>query len=115
MEDTIVIDEAGRGFEEVEEDAVGLAAEEHEVEDLDERWEPHCAGLLFDDSETMRSRMKEDCEESLCLVLYSYACDDGDIRGYIPGMSQIDAAGSPTSTPCGDRKHSMPRSQTMGM
>lgn len=46
MEDTVVVDQAGGGFEEVEEDAVGLAAEEHEVEDLDEGWEPHCAGLL---------------------------------------------------------------------
>jgi hypothetical protein len=41
----------------VEEDAVGLAAEEHEVEDLDERWKPHGAGLVVF-FKTVRSKWK---------------------------------------------------------
>jgi hypothetical protein len=47
LEETIGVDEASGRFEEVEEDGVGLAAQEQKVEDLDKRWEPHGFDMLM--------------------------------------------------------------------
>ena len=111
MEDAVIVDEAGRGFEEVEEDGVGLAAEEHEVEDLDKGWEPHCAGYWSDfvlgNGKTVVGEVRSS-KRSLILL----TCDDGDIRGYsMLGMSQIGGTGSSPVNPTTrrTRKLTMPR------
>jgi hypothetical protein len=89
LESAIVIDEAGGRLKEVEEYAVGLAAEKHEVEDLYERWEPHCAG--FDVLETVRYKVENACNArsgySLC---YKLTCEDGDIRIVIDCLGLVE-------------------------
>jgi hypothetical protein len=109
LEDAVVVDKAGRGFEEMEKDAVGLAAEEHEVEDLDEGWEPHRAGL-FVFFKIVRSRVEDVCDtRSRYVLLYTlHTCEEDDISG----MSHIGGIELSTSTP---RELTKPRLCASGM